>query len=240
MKNQALAGRVCLAHHAQHDNEVEQQRSGGHSGRAPGFGSKPGHSQSTDGLIIKMRLPIPSYFIALSLVLLMVSSRGADVTYSDAFRRHYPVRGREFVIERYELEEPTVVWNQHYRRKATIRRTRGDTYPYEDQKCVITVEGQGLKQERFLSLADFRTVQVSWVTGKLMLLEVGIGHVAGVEAIYDVEKDLWVYRESVQYARSVGSPASPPSRRRSGTPPRRRCSRAGAPAARTQSRAPGR
>jgi len=127
----------------------------------------------------------------------------SDATYSDTFQRHYPVRGREFVLERYELENPTTVWDKHLRRKATVRRTRGDKYPYEDQKCVITLEGHGLEQPRFISLSDFRSVEVSWITGKLVLIEVGIGHVAAVEVIYDTEKDLWVYRESVQYTKKV-------------------------------------
>lgn len=41
---------------------------------------------------------------------------------------------------------------------------------------------------------------VRLITGKLALIKLDIGHVAGVDAIYDAEKDELVYCESVHYA----------------------------------------
>ena len=67
------------------------------------------------------------------------------------------------------------------------------------QKCLIRIEGAGLDKPRELSATDFRAVQVSWVTEKLVFILLDIGHIAAVEAIYDVEKDSWLYRESVLY-----------------------------------------
>src|SRR6266511_5568087 len=93
-----------------------------------------------------------------------------DVTYSDVFLKHYPVRGREFDIANYALEAPSIIWDDLCKRKVTVLRTRGDKYPYEEQKCVITVEGSGFETPRVLSAAHFRTVDVSWITGKLILI----------------------------------------------------------------------
>ncbi len=142
------------------------------------------------------------------LVCLTVGLCGDEVTYSDVFHKHYPVRGQEFDLAGYTLQAPVIVWDDSRQRKVTVLRTKGDAYPYEEQKCVITVEGTGLGTPQVLSAAHFRTVDVSWITGKLILLKLGIGHVAAVEAIYDTEKDSWLYRESVQYAKKVEADAS--------------------------------
>jgi hypothetical protein len=133
----------------------------------------------------------------------LVKVLGDEVVYSDTFQRHYPRRGREFDLVRYQLEAPVVIWDELRRRKVTVLRTRGDKYPYEEQKAAITVEGRGLEASRALSAADFRTVDVSWISGKLIFIRLGIGHVAAVEAVYDVEKDSWIYRESVEYIKNI-------------------------------------
>ena len=130
----------------------------------------------------------------------VVCSQAKDVTlYSDDFRDHYPTRGRRFELSRYQLEAPVVVWDENHLRRITVSRTRGDKYGYEQQKCVITIEGDDLKQPRSLSVLGFRTVVCSWITGKLILIKLDIGHVAGVEAVYEVENDKIVYCESLSY-----------------------------------------
>ena len=139
-----------------------------------------------------------------SLLILPAGLHADEVTYSNAFHKHYPVRGRVYDLAGNALEAPSISWDGLRERKVTVLRTRGDKYPYEEQKCVITVEGKGLEKPRVLSATHFRTVDISWITGKLILLRLGIGHVAAVEAIYDIEKDSWVYRESVEYAKKVG------------------------------------
>ena len=136
-------------------------------------------------------------FAIASVLLSLVTMLGNERVYSDSFHKHYPLRGREFDLSRHELEAPVEVWHDLRRRKVTVLRTRGDKYPYEDQKAVITIEGRGLEMPKALSASDFRTVDVSWITEKLIFIRVGIGHVAAVETIYDVEKDSWLYRESV-------------------------------------------
>lgn len=123
-----------------------------------------------------------------------------NAVYSDSFRAYYPTNDDHVVLDRLEMEEAIAVWSDAAHRLATIRRTRGDRYPYENQKCLIEIDGAGLDEPRFISARGFRTVAVSWITGKLVLIELGIGRIAAVEAIYDVEQEDWVFRESVHYS----------------------------------------
>jgi hypothetical protein len=141
--------------------------------------------------------------VACWLWLLASCNAGDTVLYSDDFRDHYPTSGQRFEMSRYQLEAPAVVWDYNHQRKITTLRTRGDKYGYEEQKCVITIEGEGIKRPRFLSILGFRNVETSWITGKLVLLKLDIGHVAGVEAVYDAERDNFVYCESVSYVLGI-------------------------------------
>jgi hypothetical protein len=103
-------------------------------------------------------------------------------------------------MSRYQVEARVVVWDEGHERKATVSRTRGEKYGYEEQKCVITIEGAGIKRARFLSVLGFREVEISWITRRLVRLRLDIGHVAGVEAVYDAERDRLVYCESISYS----------------------------------------
>lgn len=131
--------------------------------------------------------------------------RAATIIYSDHLQDHYPVEGKAYDLGSYSLEVPIVAWNENRNRSATVIRTRGDAYPYERQKGLITIEGDGLERALVLSVSHFRTIDVSWVTEKLILIRIGVGRVAAVEAIYDVIASEWVYRESVQFVESVES-----------------------------------
>ena len=101
-----------------------------------------------------------------------VESAPWTAVYSDEFREHYPTRGRRFDLKRYLLEAPVVVWDDNHEKKITV----------------------------FLSVLLFRNITTTWITGKLVLIKLDIGHVAGVDAIYDAGKDKLVYCESVHYA----------------------------------------
>ncbi len=129
---------------------------------------------------------------------------GNEIVYSNNLEEHYPVEGKAFDLGSYERETPQVVWNDSQTRSATVIRTRGDTYPYERQKGFITIEGDGLEKPRVLSVSHFRTIDVTLVTEKLILIRIGVGRVAGVGAIYDVMEEAWVYGESLQYIEDGG------------------------------------
>ncbi len=136
---------------------------------------------------------------AAAFLLFSLQSYANEWVYSDALHDHYPVEGKAFDLGSYSLEVPVVVWDDNRKRSATVIRTRGNAYPYERQKGLITIEGDGLEKPRVLSVSHFRTIDVSWVTEKLILVRIGVGRVAAVEAIYDVIASEWIYRESVQY-----------------------------------------
>ncbi len=123
-----------------------------------------------------------------------------EIVYSDALKAHYPVEGKAFDLGSYEREVPVVVWNAGDDRSATVTRTKGDAYPYEQQKGLITVEGGGLAMPLVLSARHFRTVDVTWISEKLIQIRIGVSRIAVVEAIYDVLEREWVYLESLHYS----------------------------------------
>lgn len=121
--------------------------------------------------------------------------------YSDDFLDHYPTSSPGgFDLSPLAQEAPVVVWNGPDReRKVTVVRTDGTKYGYDEQKAVIRIEGRGLAQPEELSIKGFRVITVTWINDKLIFIDVNISHITNIQAIYDVEKQVWIYRESVQY-----------------------------------------
>jgi hypothetical protein len=159
---------------------------------------QPLHLNSTFDMSIRAEF-VAVLVATIGLGHVMEASAGVTTVYSNDFRDHYPKVGQRFDLRPYELEPPAVIWDSAHDRKITILRTRGDKYGYEQQKCVVTVEGGSLTCPRFLSVLGFRNVEASWITGKLIAIKLDIGHVAGVDAIYDVEGNKLLYCESVTY-----------------------------------------
>ncbi len=132
--------------------------------------------------------------------LVAVTGAGAEtVRYSDAFKERYPERGEIVSLDGKSVEPVVRVHNDSRDRTLLIQRTRGSHYGYEKQLGLLRVEGTGLESGRVISMRGFRTLEASWITRKLVLIRIGLGPVAVVEAIYDVEADAWIYRESLEY-----------------------------------------
>jgi hypothetical protein len=127
------------------------------------------------------------------------AERGYITVHSDDFLDHYPTSSLGgFDLSQLAQEAPVVVWNgPDHERKVTVFRTDG-TKGIE-QKAVIRIEGRGLAQLEELSMKDFRALTVTWINDKLIYIDANISHITNVQAIYDVEKHVWLYRESVQY-----------------------------------------
>lgn len=128
-----------------------------------------------------------------------------EIIYSDTLQKHYPVEGKAFDLGSYSLEVPVVVWNEGGSRSVTVARTRGDAYSYERQRGLVIIEGVNLSEPRVLSASHFRTVDVSWISEKLIHIRVGVSRLAAAEAIYDVVEGAWIYQESLQYVEERGS-----------------------------------
>jgi hypothetical protein len=134
-----------------------------------------------------------------------VPKAGAELDYiivhSDDFLDHYPTSSPGgFDLSQFVQEAPVVVWSGlDHERKVTVYRTDGTKYDYEEQKAVIRIEGRGLAKPEELWMKGFRVITVTWINDKLIFINANISHVTNVQAIYDVEKHVWIYRESVQY-----------------------------------------
>jgi len=96
-------------------------------------------------------------------------------------------------------ENSVVEWNEENDGSMMINPTRGDAYSYERQKGLVIIEGTNLLEPRVLSASHFRTVDVSWISEKLIHIRVGVSRLAVAEAIYDVVEGAWIYQESLQY-----------------------------------------
>jgi len=140
-----------------------------------------------------------AFLIGIVLFVDQFTLRADRVVYSDALKEYYPIEGETYDLGSYALEVPVVAWDERRSRSATVVRTRGDAYPYERQKGVITIEGEGIEEPVELSVSRFRTINVSWISEKLIQIKIGVSRTAVVEAIYDILNREWVYLESLQY-----------------------------------------
>ncbi len=123
------------------------------------------------------------------------------IVHSDDFLDHYPTSSPGgFDLSQFAQEAPEVAWNGlDHQRKVTVSRTDGTKYGDEDQKAVIRIEGRGLAKPEELWMKGFRVITVTWINDKLIFIDANISHTTNVQAIYDVEKQVWIYRESVRY-----------------------------------------
>jgi len=138
--------------------------------------------------------------ISLTLAAAIAPVWATTVRYGDQFSDYYPVIVKEAPVlgPDIPLEKEVVVWSQFKNRKATLARSDGSKIPYEKEIGVVTVESKnGSKQ--YLLLKKFRTVELKWINDRLLLLSCNIGHMAGVEAIFDSQNGKWIYRQSMSY-----------------------------------------
>ncbi len=123
------------------------------------------------------------------------------VTYSDSFQDRYseivetsrqfgagtPLEGKIRHV-RSPLEIST----------ASILRTDGAKVPYEDAEAHILIETeQG--PHVYVIVKGFRSVSVSWIGERFLLIKRDIGHVAGIEEIFDLVERKWLIQQSVHY-----------------------------------------
>ncbi len=128
---------------------------------------------------------------------------GADapiVLFSNDFREFYPAVIDASAGSLNDLpQEPAIaVASPHQIWNATITRTDGAKVPYDNSLGRIEVKSDG-QPMTVIRIHGFRTVTVKWVNDRLLHIGLGLGHIAGVDAIYDTKDHRWVYQDSVSY-----------------------------------------
>ena len=142
--------------------------------------------------------------IGFCLAVLSVAAAGAQsvpvVSYSDAFSSRYA----EIHLEPQQFPkatplEPAVRVDSNLgASSALILRTDGARIPYENAVAHIAVETE-LGSNVYLTFKGFRSVTASWVGERLLFIKRDIGHVAGIEEVFDVVEGRWLLQQSAHY-----------------------------------------
>jgi len=96
------------------------------------------------------------------------------------------------------LEPAISVQTPNKQNTAINLRTDGAKFPYEDSQGVIQVNIAG-KPPAWIKVNGFRTVDAKWINERLLFINLGIGRVAAVHAIYDTHAKQWLYQDSLSY-----------------------------------------
>jgi len=80
-----------------------------------------------------------------------------------------------------------------------VLRTDGTKIPYENAEAHISIETE-LGDAIHITMKGFRSVSAEWIGERLLFIKRDIGHVAGIEEIYDVVDGKWVLQQSVHYS----------------------------------------
>ena len=127
---------------------------------------------------------------------------GAEVppVFSDGFKEFYPtvIAASAGSLAGLAQEPAIAVASPHHVWTATVTRTDGAKVPYDSSlgRIEITSDGQPMT---VIQVHGFRTVAVSWVNDRLLLVNLGLGRVAEVDALYDLKDQRWLYQDSVSY-----------------------------------------
>ena len=123
------------------------------------------------------------------------------IAYSDAFSERYGEVSRntlEFPAQT-PLEPSVVVRSALGTSVAHVLRTDGTKIPYENAEARISIESE-LGETAHITMKGFRSVSADWIGERLLFIRRDIGHVAGIEEIYDVVDGKWVIQQSVHYS----------------------------------------
>ena len=142
---------------------------------------------------------MPSLVIAM-LFAAVAAQTTPPVMYGDTFAERYSEISHaalEFPAAT-PLEPAVVVRSRLGTSVARVIRTDGVKIPYENAEAHITVETE-LGETVHLRVKGLRSVSASWIGERLLFISRDIGHVAGIEEIYDVVDGKWLLQQSVAY-----------------------------------------
>jgi hypothetical protein len=133
-------------------------------------------------------------------IFLAVPADPPRVVFSEDFKSWYPevIDPATGTLTGLPVEAPVTVASPHHAWSAAVTRTDGATVPYERSLGRIEVAGDG-QSTTVIQVHGFRTVTVAWINDRLLRVNLGLGRVAEVEAIYDLQGRRWLYRDSLSY-----------------------------------------
>ena len=119
---------------------------------------------------------------------LVVSADLSRVIFSNDFKEWYPeiIDPSKDALTGLPLETPVVVASPQHAWTATVTRTYGTKVPYDHSLGRIEVASDG-QPTTVIRVHGFRTITVTWINDRLLHVSLGLGRIAGVDAIYDMQ-----------------------------------------------------
>ncbi len=96
------------------------------------------------------------------------------------------------------LEPHLVATSPHAFAQSKLVQTDAAKVPYERETAHIEVTGPQIKS-LYIEVVGFRTIQVTWVTDRILVITRDIGHVAGTEEVIDVVERKWLSQWQIGY-----------------------------------------
>lgn len=139
----------------------------------------------------------------LATTLLLVAIPGlvaAQVSYSNMWKLYYS-RIVEIATEfppSVPVEPTVTIPSPMGYGSATLVCTDAVKVPYDQEKAHITITSKYFPPV-YVKVKFFRTVRLTWITERTVLIDRDIGHIAGIEEILDVIDRRWLSQQSISY-----------------------------------------
>lgn len=124
----------------------------------------------------------------------------AQISYSDMWKQYYSrivEKAPEFPPS-VPVESTVTIPSPLGYGSATLLSTDATKVPYDQEEAHVAITSKYFPPV-FVKVAFFRTVTLTWITERTVLIARDIGHTAGIEEILDVVDRRWLSRESLDY-----------------------------------------
>ena len=124
----------------------------------------------------------------------------AQVYYSDEWKQYYSrivEKGAEFPPS-VPVESTLTIPSPMKYGSAKVVSTDGVKVPYDQQEAHVTITSK-LFPPVYVTVKFFRTMTLTWITERTVLIDRDIGHIAAIEEILDVVDRRWLSQQSISY-----------------------------------------
>lgn len=140
------------------------------------------------------------WLVAALMLVAMPDLAPAQVSYSNIWKQYYSrivEKAPEFPPS-VPVEPPVTIPSPLGYASATLVSTDGVKVPYDQQEAHIAITSKSFPPV-YVTAKFFRTVTLTWITERTVLIDRDIGHIAGIEEILDVIDRRWLSQQSITY-----------------------------------------
>ena len=123
-----------------------------------------------------------------------------EVQYGSVLPEHQATLSKEpcALAATLKTKEKQVVVSTLGNWSATVLETDAVAVPYNQARACILLSGPD-GAVRSITLGGFRTLRLTWVNDRLLYLFTGVGHIACVGQLLDVDDMKWLYARTEYY-----------------------------------------